>query len=462
MSKTLKGGHTFVLGGNSVPFEIENVTDFGSSGTIVELENSDKRTEWGQFLSYYLYSNAYVASIQAIMADSEPPFTLTNPQFLTPNKEVNIYIDITGLSHLGYVYIYETKEVEVPDKVFEFFYKLSYVDATDIDVNLYSNTDGVNQTIYNIHSKGIEIDGNLIYPDCDVAITGGNVDVVNIRGTGHVNVLSTIAEQTFTLTSPYTGGPDGKIKTIKAQYYPHKPTIERINRNGSIFIRVTTNVPAHGNIYFNGSAEPAYTYTTSRVAPYTAEIEINQAGAYTANIISEVVIENQHYFAYGELSDSLIVETRNVECILSFNEYTGVISCIPNIEGSAEKFTLQKQSGSEWINVSENTIGEFHITEGGTYKIIPTFGIFFMGTVFPESITVITTLNTPVAYSDPAFPSQLGFDEVEDANMYDIYRVNEDGDDELVATISPNNIISRIMRKEKMFIVIPNDEVRNV
>lgn len=462
MSKTLKGGHTFVLGGNSVPFEIENVTDFGSSGTIVELENSDKRTEWGQFLSYYLYSNAYVASIQAIMSDSQPPFTLTNPQFLTPNKEVNIYIDITGLSHLGYVYIYETKEVEVPDKVFEFFYKLSYVDATDIDVNLYPNTDGVNQTIYNIHSKGIEIDGKLIYPDCDVTITGGNIDVANIRGTGHVNVLSTIAEQTFTLTSPYTGGPDGKIKTIKAQYYPHKPTIEQIARNGTAYVRVTTNVPAHGNIYFNGGAEHAYTYVTSRVAPYTAEIEIDKSGAYTANIISEVIIEDQHYYAYGELSDTLIVETQNVECTLSFNEHTGVISCVPDIEDSVEKFTLQKQSGSEWINVSENTIGEFHITEGGTYKIIPTFGILYTGTVFPESITVITTLNTPTAYSDPAFPSQLGFDEVEGANMYDIYRVNDDGDDELVATISQNDIVPRVIRNEKMFIIIPNDEVKNV
>lgn len=468
MSKTLKGGYCWVVGGPPVPLELDDLLDFGSDGSRYRVENSDKRTPYGQTLEFYIGVNDVENSVmlQAIMTDNEEtPYTITNPTNFKPNIPETVTIQYSvGSAKYYYVYVYETKEIDIPEKLFNLLSGLTRIifDIQEIDL---SNTDGVMQSCYNILINGVSVGNNIIYPDEDVAIIGANEKNISLRPHGlpaSSLVLATSKNLTFKFFSPCVGENRSTTTFMVANNYPHKPIIEQIIHNGVVFIHVTTNVPAHGNIYFNGGAEPAYTYVTSKISPYIAEIKIDKVGAYTANIISEVIVDNQHYYAYGELSDTLITEQQNVDCTLSFNEYTGILSCVPSIEGSVEKFTLQKQSENEWINVSENTMGEFQITESGTYKITPTFGIFYTGTVFPESITVKTTLDAPTAYSDPTYPSQLGFDEVEYANIYDVYRVSEDGDDELVAMISQNNIVSRVTRKEKMFIIIPNDEVKNV
>lgn len=459
MSKKVYAGADIIFDGTteSYPITIDTYEDLGSTGHRIQLSNSGNPVEDKNIKTY----------INSITSNGEfnPRFGTTKGSDVYATNPYNIPLDGTTFVRLWYneFYIIDSIDADIPDKLYNILY-FNRPDGYKSAMLTMINTDGSKQDVLTISVHAHTVGTITIYPTTIVESNGLNDDTVELNKNAIGHYFLTVQENVSCNLYLKWFGTETPIKEVsyKSSNYPHKPVIEKFARDGNVYIRVTTNVPAHGNIYFNGGAEPTYTYVTSRTAPYTAEIKIDKVGAYTANIISEVIIENQHYFVYGELSDTLIVETQNVECTLSFNEYTGVISCVPDIEGSVEKFTLQKQSGSEWINVSENTIGEFHITEGGTYKIIPTFGIFYTGTVFPESITVITTLNTPTAYSDPAFPSQLGFDEVENANIYDVYRVSEDGEDELVATISQNNIISRIMRKEKIFIVIPNDEVRNV
>lgn len=459
MSKKVYAGADIIFDNRKVfRVSVERGDDIGLSSILLANTGINDANYMYEYKGYGQYST-FRPTYRPYGASGDTDLTVP------PSINYGTSVRVTITDEHGSLYILNSREVDIPDFLYDLLWANKPV-GTEPLLNAYSNTDGVEQDVveFRINAHFSNQSASPVYPTTIIENLGYSEIVGELNKTRRsVYVLTTQENVSYKMYLKWFGTETPIMeRSYNSTNYPHKPILEKIVRDGVVSVRVTTNVPAHGNIYFNGGAEPTYTYTTSRIAPYTAEIEINQAGTYTANIISEVVIENQHYFAYGELSDTLIVETQNVECTLSFNEYTGVISCIPNIEGSAEKFTLQKQSGSEWINISENTIGEFHITEGGTYKIIPTFGIFFTGTVFPESITVIATLNTPVAYSDPAFPSQLGFDEVENANMYDIYRVNEDGDDELVATISQNNIISRIMRKEKMFIVIPNDEVKNV
>lgn len=459
MSKKVYAGADIIFDGTtrSYPMTINTAEDLGINGYRIQLSNSGNPAEDKHISSYINSISDNGEAYPRFGTTNGSDVTATNPYHIPPHEFVSVHLRYDNF------YIIDSIDAEIPDKLYNILY-FNRPDGYGSAMSTMINTDGNKQDVLSVSVHAHTVGTIAVYPTTIVETNGLNDDTVELNKNAIGHYFLTVRENVLCNLYLKWFGTETPIKqfSYNSLNYPHKPIIEKIVRDDNTYIRVTTNVPAHGNIYFNGGAEPIYTYTTSRVAPYIAEIEINQTGAYTANVISEVVIENQHYFAYGEISDTLIVEIQNVECTLSFNEYTGVISCVPSIEGSVEKFTLQKQSGSEWINVSENTIGEFHITEGGTYKIIPTFGIFFTGTVFPESITVIATLNTPVAYSDPAFPSQLGFDEVENANIYDVYRVSEDGDDELVATISPNNIISRIMRKEKMFIVIPNDEVRNV
>ena len=459
MSKKVYAGADIIFD-NRVVFEAyaESISDVMPSTSLL--------TDTGISSANYMYrynrdspSGSYRLTYQ--------PYGASENTYLTVPSSIRygVRTRVTITNEYGFLYLLNSKDANIPDVLYDLLWANRPV-GTEPLLNTYQNTDGAEQDVveFRINAHLPSPSSSPVYPTTIIENLGYSEVVGELNKTRRsVYVLTTQESVSYKMYLKWFGTETPTVeRSYNSTHYPHKPTIEQIVRNGAVFIRVTTNVPAHGNIYFNGGAEPAYTYITNRVAPYTAEIKIDKSGAYTANVISEVIIEEQHYFAYSELSDTLIVETQNVECTLSFNEYTGVISCVPDIEGSAEKFTLQKQNGSEWINVSENTIGEFHITEGGTYKIIPTFGIFYTGTVFPESVTVITTLNTPTAYSDPAFPSQLGFDEVENANIYDVYRVSEDGEDELVASISANNIISRVMRKEKMFIVIPNDEVRNV
>lgn len=459
MSKKVYAGADIVFDNpNIFTAYVERGDDIGTSSIL--LANTGIRG------ANYMYEYKGISQYSTFRL-SYRPYGATDDTYLTIPSSINygVRTRVAITDEHGFLYLLNSRDADIPDVLYDLLWVNRPVGIEPL-LNTYQNTDGAAQDVaeFRIVAHFSNSSAGPIYPTTIVENLGYSEVVGELNRTRRsVYVLTTQESVSYKMYLKWFGTETPIMeRSYNSTHYPHKPTIEKIVRNGAVFVRVTTNAPAHGNIYLNGGIEPAYTYITTRTAPYTAEIKINTFGAYTANIISEVIVADQHYYAYGELSDTLIIDAQNVECTLSFNEYTGVISCVPDIEGSAEKFTLQKQSGSEWIDISENTTGEFHITEGGTYKIIPTFSIFYTGTVFPESITVITTLNTPVAYSDPAFPSQLGFDEVENANIYDVYRVSEDGEDELVATISQNNIVSRVMRKEKMFIVIPNDEVRNV
>lgn len=460
MSKKVYAGADIIFDGTTDGYgiNINTAEEFGDNNYI-HLSDSINPIERMHIIAYINnIGDGIKAAYPRFSSSIGYDITATDPYKIPTNENVTVRLMEDKF------YIIDSVDADIPDVLYDLLF-FNSPDDYEITMSTMINTDGSKQDVLSISVNAHTVETTTIYPTTILESNGFNDDAVELNKNARGHYFLTMQESVSCNLYLKWFGTETPIKQIsyKSSNYPHKPIIEQVAHNGIPYIRVTTNVPAHGNIYFNGGAEPVYTYITNRVAPYTAEIKIDKPGAYTANIISEVIMgESTKYFAYGELSDTLIVETQNVECTLSFNEYTATISCVPDIEGSVEKFTLQKQNGSEWINVSENTIGEFRITEDGTYKIIPTFGILYTGTVFPESITVTLTINTPAAYSDPAFPSQLGFDEVENANMYDIYRVNEDGDDELVATISPNNIISRIMRKEKMFIVIPNDEVRNV
>lgn len=460
MSKKVYAGADIIFDGTTDGYDININTaeEFGDNNNYIHLSDIINPIE-------RMHIIAYVNKIGSDGKAAYPRFSSSIGYDITATDpfQISINEDVTVRLNEDKFHIIDSVDAVIPDVLYDLLF-FNSPDDYGITMSTMINTDGSKQDVLSISVHAHTVETTTIYPTTIVESNGFNDDAVELNKNARSHYFLTEQESVSCNLYLKWFGTERSIKQIsyKSSNYPHKPIIEQVVHNGIVYVRVTTNVPAHGNIYFNGGVEPAYTYTTSRVAPYTAEIKIDKAGAYTANIISEVIIKDEHYFAYGEISDTLIIEVQNVECTLSFNEYTRVISCVPDIEGSAEKFTLQKKSGSEWIDISENTTGEFQITEEGTYKIIPTFGIFYTGTVFPESITVINTINAPVAYSDPAFPSQLGFNEVENANMYDIYRVNEDGEDELVATISQNNIISRIMRKEKMFIVIPNDEVKNV
>ena len=459
MSKKVYAGADIIFDGTTDGYDIyiNTAEEFGDNNYI-HLSDSTNPIERMRIIAYINnIGDGVKAAYPRFSSSIGYDITATDPYKISTNEYITVRL-MEDKFH-----IIDSIDADIPDVLYDLLF-FNSPDDYGITMLTMINTDGGKQDVLGISVHAHIVETTTIYPTTIVESNGFNDDVVELNKNAIGHHFLTVQESVSCNLYLKWFGTETPIKQIsyKSSNYPHKPIIEQVAHNGITYVRVTTNVPAHGNIYFNGGAEPAYTYITNKVAPYTAEIKIDKFGSYTANVISEVIIEEQHYFAYGELSDTLIVETQNVECTLSFNEYTAAISCVPDIEDSVEKFTLQKQNGSEWINVSENTIGEFHITEGGTYKIIPTFGFFYAGTVFPESITVVLTINTPAAYSDPAFPSQLGFDEVENANIYDVYRVSEDGEDELVTSISLNNAVPRVMRKEKIFIIIPNDEVKNV
>lgn len=457
MSKKFKAGCDEVFDGTDRYIVTYNSSDeMGEDGVYITLSNSgDNIGLIKQYVNKIRESGNMEPHINREIGSRD--VNLTSPHFLTVGEQndIGLYAPYMDLN------IIDSAEVELPDKVFDLFNH--FITSKKITINDFAvaNTDGILQSFVKIDSALI-----AVINTCKTrrVTTFGCQDKEFILNKSESYKITACTERTFIVNvfSSLTGKFLSNLSK-STNNYPHKPVLEKIYKRGFIYLRVTTNVPAHGNIYFNGGAEPTYTYTTSRVAPYTAEIEINQAGAYTANIISETIIEGQHYYAYGELSDTLIIEKENFNATLSFNEYTGILSCITDKPDAVYNYQLNKLVDGQWKRLEHSGDNQFQITESGTYKIdILTGSNLAEFNVSPSSITVKSTLDTPTAYSDPAFPSQLGFDEVENANMYDIYRVNDDGDDELVATISPNNIISRIMRKEKMFIVIPNDEVRNV
>ena len=122
MSKTLKGGYCWVVGGPPVPLELDDLLDFGSDGSRYRVENSDKRTPYGQILEFYIGVNDVEKSVmlQAIMTDNEEtPYAITNPTNFKPNIPETVTIQYSvGSAKYYYIYVYETKEIDIPEKLF--------------------------------------------------------------------------------------------------------------------------------------------------------------------------------------------------------------------------------------------------------------------------------------------------------------------------------------------------------
>ena len=221
---------------------------------------------------------------------------------------------------------------------------------------------------------------------------------------------------------------------------------------------INTNSRRKGNIYKDGAPDPLQTWTDGSVGPWSYKFYPQQAGAYTANTISTVNLEGTRDI-YSELSETLIVENEVVDTQISFNEYTGTLTATAP-EGSYSVYKLMKKAGEGYGQVGENTTGIFQITESGTYRVECDAKPLFV--VNPsQPITVETTLDTPNAYVEFSNPSQLGFDEVENANVYDIYRVSDDGEEDELAESVTIGVMARarsVRRAEKMFVVVVEDD----
>lgn len=247
--------------------------------------------------------------------------------------------------------------------------------------------------------------------------------------------------------------------TFNISRVPEKPVwLGPYSDESGKYWTITTVNRRKGNIYFNGSPEPLQSWTDDTTGPWSYKFYPQQAGAYTANTISTVNLGSTRDI-YSELSETLIVENETVDIQISFNEYTGVLTATAP-EGSYSVYKLMKKAGEGYGQVGENTTGIFQITESGTYRVECDAKPLFV--VNPsQPITVETTLDTPNAYVEFSNPSQLGFDEIENANVYDIYRVDEDGEeDELVESVTVG-VAARarsIRRAEKIFRVVVEDD----
>lgn len=251
-----------------------------------------------------------------------------------------------------------------------------------------------------------------------------------------------------------TVGDNNPFAVLTIQNVPEKPTWSGPYSDSiGKYWTINTNSRCKGNIYFNGGVDPLQTWTDGKISPWSYKFYPKQAGAYTANTISTVPHFDRD--VYSDLSETLIVETETVNIDISFNEYTGVLTATAPT-GSYSVYKLMKKAGEGYGQVGENTTGIFQITESGTYRVECDAKPLFV--VNPsESVTVETTLDTPNVYVEFSNPSQLGFDEVENANVYDIYRVDEDGEeDELVESVTVG-IAARarsVKRAEKIFRVV--------
>lgn len=232
---------------------------------------------------------------------------------------------------------------------------------------------------------------------------------------------------------------------------PYPPVIsEGVDENG-VYISIENKYyPATGNIYLNGGVSPVGNYNSSNgIAKYYPTV----AGNYTAN---EIVNVSYHH-VYSKLSNILTIEQKNDSITITFNEYTGKLTAVTTYN-SVSNYILYRKNGSEWDTVAENSEGIFLISESGTYKVGAEAKPIFTVTESSE-ISVEAVLDSPKLYIDYSNPSQLGFDEVENATEYDIYKMNEDGEFELYETVKSENSVAvlrsiSVNRKLKLFNVV--------
>ena len=232
---------------------------------------------------------------------------------------------------------------------------------------------------------------------------------------------------------------------------PYPPVIsEGIDENG-VYISIENKYyPATGNIYLNGGVSPVGKYDSSNG---TAKYYPTTAGNYTANEIVKV----SYLFVYSKLSNILTIEQKNDSITITFNEYTGKLTAVTTYS-SVSKYILYRKNGSEWNIVAENSDGVFLVSESGTYKVGAEARPIFTVTESSE-ISIEAALDSPKLYIDYSNPSQLGFDEVDNATEYDIYKMNEDGEFELYETVKSENNVAMLRsisvnRKLKIFNVV--------
>lgn len=327
---------------------------------------------------------------------------------------------------------------------------------------LYKTTDTYGNIIDTIRYSQPQDGTTLIATSCELTFTGQNTAniVKEHYKNGTLYVIPTIADSyKGILLSDVLQTEDDLLLTFSIKNVAEKPVwLGPYKDNAGKYWTINTNNRRKGNIYFNGSPEPLQSWTDDTTGPWSYKFYPQQAGAYTANTISTVNLGGSRDI-YSELSETLIVENEVVDIQISFNEYTGTITATAP-EGSYSVYKLMKKAGEGYGQVGENTIGIFQITESGTYRVECDAKPLFV--VNPsQSITVETTLDTPNAYVEFSNPSQLGFDEVENANVYDVYRVSDDGEeDELVesVTVGVTARARSVRRAEKIFRVVVEDD----
>lgn len=232
---------------------------------------------------------------------------------------------------------------------------------------------------------------------------------------------------------------------------PYPPIIsEGIDENG-VYISIENKYyPATGNIYLNGGVSPVSNYNSPNgMTKYYPTV----AGNYTADEIVNV----SYYHVYSKLSNILTIEQKNDSITITFNEYTGRLTAVTTYN-SVSNYILYRKNGAEWENVAENSEGIFLISESGTYKVGAEAKPIFTVTESSE-ISVEAVLDSPKLYIDYSNPSQLGFDEVDNATEYDVYKMNENGEFELYETIKSENNVAMLRsisvnRKLKIFNVV--------
>jgi hypothetical protein len=322
---------------------------------------------------------------------------------------------------------------------------------------VYNTTDSYGNKIDCIIYSQSQDRTSKIATSCKLTFTGAHTSTIVTEHyqNGGIQVFPVVPDQyKITQVTDVLGTEKNSFKVLTIENVPEKPTWSGpYSDDAGKYWTINTNSRRKGNIYMNGAPEPSQTWTDGETGPWSYKFYPKQAGAYTANTISTVPLYSRD--VYSELSETLIVENEVVDIQISFNEYTGTLTATAPT-GSYSVYKLMKKAGEGYGQVGENTTGIFQITESGTYRVECDAKPLFV--VNPsQPITVETTLDTPNAYVEFSNPSQLGFDEVENANVYDIYRVSDDGEeDELVesVTVGPSMRARSVRRAEKIFRVV--------
>lgn len=461
---TVKDGKNFILNGSRKRWEGVTIINGRDMGTF------ERSYKLGQYVNTHCIVYYRNHSADGANTDATPQVTVANRDednyyndFLSPTvMQLNVP-ETYELAMGGDYIIYNSIADDIPDVVNEMFSAFVRDDLVTCQKHTYTNTDGVSQDVLIMESRTITVEGLTV--NNSITFIANNLFSLKVNSIEDPRAAWAYTSGGSVLVYANFDWNDyaKNFSMPSSNFYPHAPQIELMKDEQGIYLYITTNVPAHGNIYYNGGVQPEGTYTTTRTSPYNAKYYITKAGAYTANVISEVPVSQTDLpyplFAYSGLSQTIIATEEVVQISISFNEYTGEVTSTVQA-GAVSQFYLKRFEQESWVTVEQNNTGFFKIAESGEYRVEGDANPLF--TVSPsESITVETTLDTPNVYIEFSNPSQLGFDEVENANVYDIYRVSDDGgEDELVKSITVG-VAARaisVKRAEKLFRVVMKDD----